>query len=123
MIKRISLSELPEKALDETLQKYSRALWCGTLQWVFCRICKEIDACEDRVLEECDVDGCEDLCPLYPSGWRRNAPDKSKLYKYYPPFETEKDTVWEQNVNNYLWWVTIELELRRAGYEKHLGGA
>lgn len=120
MIKRISLSELSEKALDETLNKYSGALRGYILSWTSCRICDEIENVEDSA--------CKVLCPLYPSGWCRNDKLESRLYDAYAAMDTasfrEKEyEKWETDVNNYLWWITTELELRRTKYERQWGGA
>lgn len=120
LIKRISLSELSEKALDETLNKYSRALRGRSLSWTWCRICGEIENDEDT--------RCKTLCPLYPSEWCRNDRRQSRLYDTYVAmnegeFREKEYERWKNDVNNYLWWITTELEIRRAKCERKWGGA
>lgn len=102
----ISLSNLPEYALDETIEKYIHALTGEYPVWAYCSICAEIDS----ILSE--DDGCEILCPLYPSGWCMDDPADSRLYH---PTDTD--------LEDYLWWVTIELELMRTKCERRWGGA
>ena len=129
MIKRVSLSELSEKALDETLDKYSGALRGYGLTWTWCRMCIEtgtIAMLENENMGHSDI--CEACCPLYPSEWCRNEKLESRLYDGYSAmltalFHESEQNRWETDTNNYLWWVTIELELRRTKYEKHWGGA
>ena len=104
MSQRISIFELSERALDETLDKYSQGLEHGYASWRVCRICME-------VLTSCR------LCPLYPSKWCVSDRLESRLYKTY------EKTDWESDVESYLWWISIELELMRADYEKYWGGA
>lgn len=125
-IKRISLSELSEKALDETLNKYSRTIRGYPLSWTWCEICNEIEDSADADLTQ--YEQCNILCPLYPSGWCRNTRLMSRLYDAYAANEQarfyEKEyEKWETDVNNYLWWITTELELRRTKYERRWGGA
>ena len=120
LIKRISLSEISEKALDETLNKYSGALRGYILSWTWCRICGEIENVENST--------CKILCPLYPSEWCRNDRRQSRLYDAYVAmnegeFREKEYEKWETDVNNYLWWITTELELRRTKYERKWGGA
>jgi hypothetical protein len=103
MSQRISLFELSERALDETLDKYSQGLEHGYASWRVCRICME-------VLTSCR------LCPLYPSKWCVSDRLESRLYKTY------EKTDWDNDIKSYLWWISIELELMRADYEKHWGG-
>jgi hypothetical protein len=113
MSQRISIFELSEKALDETLYKYSKAMTENSMAWISCKICKEMN---NLTINRPD-DTCETFCPLYPSGWCRNEPMDSRLYK------NERDNKsWRNDVNNYLWWISIELELMRADYEKHWEG-
>ena len=129
MIKRVSLSELSEKALDETLDKYSGALRGYGLTWTWCRMCIEtgtIAMLENENMGHSDI--CEACCPLYPSEWCRNEKLESRLYDGYSAmltalFHESEQNRWETDTNNYLWWVTIELELMRNDYEKHWGGA
>lgn len=52
----------------------------------------------------------------------------SRLYDAYAANEQagfyEKEyEKWETDVNNYLWWITTELELRRTKCERKWGGA
>lgn len=118
LIKRVSLHELSEKALDETLDKYSGALRGYGLTWTWCGICIETE--NKATYENKDVSEhliCETCCPLYPSEWCRNEKLESRLYDGYG------QNNWEIDVNNYLWWITIELELRRTKYERNWGGA
>ena len=125
-IKRISLSELSEQALNQTLNKYSGALRGYLLSWTWCQICSEIDNNTDK--NTLSSDECETLCPLYPSEWCRNDRLESRLYDAYAAMDTarfreKKYERWETDVNNYLWWITTELELRRTKYERRWGGA
>ena len=106
MTTRISLSNLPEYALDKTIEKYTHALTEEYPVWAYCSICAEIDS----ILS--GDDGCEILCPLYPSGWCMDDPADSRLYH---PTDTD--------LKDYLWWVTIELELMRTKCERRWGGA
>jgi hypothetical protein len=119
MSQRISIFELSERALDETLDKYSGALRGYGLSWTWCKICTEIR--NIAIHENSDIsdsDMCKLLCPLYTSKWCRNNRHDSKLS------DTEQSKVeWLKNVERYLWWITIELELMRNDYEKHWGGA
>lgn len=122
LIKRISLSELSEQALDQTLDKYSGAINGYSLSWTRCKICSEIDNNTDK--NTLSSDECETLCPLYPSEWCRDDKLESRLYDAYAAMDTasfrEKEYErWKTDVNNYLWWITTELELMRSDYEKH----
>ena len=115
MSQRISIFELSERALDETLRKYSEALQYECISWIACRICFEID----RTANEMHIYAglCETLCPLYPSKWCRNNRHDSRLA------ETDRIKIeWLQDIENYLWWITIELELQRTEYEQNWGG-
>lgn len=114
MSKRISIFELSEQALDETLDKYSGALRGYGLTWTWCEICIEVGNIamnENRDIPYSDI--CKQCCPLYPSEWCRNEKLESRLYDGYR---------WEIDVDNYLWWITTELELRRTKYERNWGG-
>ena len=112
----ISIFNLSERALDDTLRKYSEALQYECISWIACRICFEIDKIADKLHIYAEL--CGTLCPLYPSKWCRNNRHDSKLS------DTEQSKVeWLKNVERYLWWITIELELMRNDYEKHWGGA
>lgn len=116
MSQRISIFELSEQALDETLDKYSGALRGYGLSWTWCKICTEIK--NIAIHENSDIsysDMCKLLCPLYTSKWCRNEKLGSRLYE-------KKQKQWEIDVNNYLWWITIELELRRTKYEQNWEG-
>ena len=110
----MSLSELSEQALDETLYKYSAALQYNFMSWEMCKICTEIDTLKIPDIKS----GCKYFCPLYPSRWCRNAIQNSRLYK-----QDTQLNAWKTDVNNYLWWITTELELRRTKYERKWGGA
>lgn len=107
---RIGLWELSEKALDETLSKYSKAMTENSVAWVFCKICEEVD---NLTIDRHD-DMCRTFCPLYPMEWCRNEPLYSRLFK-----KTRYEKQWITDINNYLWWITTELELMRSDYEKH----
>ena len=112
----ISIFNLSERALDETIRKYSEALQYECIYCEACRICFEIDKIADKLHIYAEL--CGTLCPLYPSKWCRNNRHDSKLS------DTEQSKVeWLKNVERYLWWITIELELMRNDYEKHWGGA
>jgi len=122
LIKRISLSELSEQALEQTLNKYSAALSGCPLSWTWCGICIEIEYNADTDMTQ--YEPCAILCPLYPSEWCRNDKLESRLYDAYAAMDTasfrEKEYErWKTDVNNYLWWITTELELMRSDYEKH----
>ncbi|WP_333642117.1 hypothetical protein [Mesotoga prima] len=110
MMGRIGLWELSEKALDETLSKYSKAMTENSVAWVFCKICEEVD---NLTIDRHD-DMCRTFCPLYPTEWCRNEPLYSRLFK-----KTRYEKQWITDINNYLWWITTELELMRSDYEKH----
>jgi hypothetical protein len=83
---------LSDKALNETLKKYSNYLINKKLNWRACLICDEILSIGLITCEE---------CPLWPSEWCRCKCDASRV-------TTEP--------NDYLWWITIELELRQEEF-------
>ena len=120
MSQRISIFELSEQALDETLDKYSGALRGYGLTWTRCKICTEV---ENIAAEESgnwsEQSPCKLFCPLYPSEWCRDEKLESRLYDGYSAmltalFNESEQNRWEIDVNNYLWWITIELELMRT---------
>lgn len=129
MSQRISIFELSERALDETLDKYSGALRGYGLTWTWCKICIEVGNIamnENRDIPYSDI--CKQCCPLYPSEWCRNEKLESRLYDGYSAmltalFNESEQNRWEIDVDNYLWWITTELELRRTKYERNWGGA
>ena len=110
-INRVRLSELSEKALDNTIDKYTWVMMKRGQLWSYCLICVEIDvvAGKEKILNQ---NRCKHLCPLYPSDWCQNTASDSRLYN--PS---------DEDMTNYLWWITTELELRRTEYERNLGGA
>lgn len=111
----ISIFNLSERALDETLRKYSEALKYEGVLWTACQICFEIDKIADELQASSMI--CSTLCPLYPSKWCRNNRHDSRLAN------TDRvKTEWMRDVENYLWWITIELELQRTEYEQNWGG-
>ena len=116
MSQRISIFELSERALDETIRKYAEVLKYECIYWIACKICFEIDQIANEL--QMDKQICSTLCPLYPSKWCRNNRHDSRLAE-----KNQNKTEWLQDVERYLWWITIELELMRNDYEKHWRGA
>ena len=57
MMGRIGLWELSEKALDETLSKYSKAMTENSVAWIFCKICEEVD--------NLTIDRHDDMCRMF----------------------------------------------------------
>jgi len=81
--------------------------------WTSCPICEDVQANWPDDLSD-DL-YCSDLCPLSVSGWCREYKDDSKLSEEYD--DVEGGLTQSELLENYLWWITIELEMRRAEYE------
>ena len=122
-MKRINIQELPEQALDDTLRKYANGITYGDTTWTKCETCNAIDNIAEQKNKTVFLwDRCEQLCPLYISGWCRNKNSRSKLYRsrsYDYVKDVDKYNRWIKDVNNYIWWITNELELMRDEYEKN----
>jgi len=85
LIKRISLSELSEQALDETLCKYSKAITENSVAWIFCKICEEVD---NLTIDRHD-DICRTFCP-HPGSREIFIMDKIIIRQRCSPFKAFK---------------------------------
>jgi hypothetical protein len=109
---QISLDDISSNAIKESIKKYTRLLIEGWnkyeekygMAWNHCKICIEVN---DIIGRE---NFCVQHCPLSPQKWCRNDAYRSRLYK-----DNEN---WEKDVNDYIWWLTIEIETR-DNYDNH----
>jgi hypothetical protein len=109
----IRFDEISIKAWNETLQKYAMALLTGYLAWIPCRICDEMDEIRTKNEDDNSIP-CKWICPLSPSSWCRNAKSTSRLhYEYHMG---KRDRYWSDDLEEYLWWITIEVEMMEEEY-------
>jgi hypothetical protein len=108
---QIPLDDISSDAINESIKKFTRLLvegWEGykvkynKMPWQTCKICEEVDKINNRHFMYCKN------CPLHPSKWCRGHGNDSRLHKIY--HITKKR--WEKDVNDYIWWLTIEVETR-----------
>jgi hypothetical protein len=113
---QISLDEISSDAIKESIKKFTRLLIEGwyeyeekyRIPWTTCNICTEVARINDHW-------HCAN-CPLQPSKWCTERGKYSRLHIKYYGHNTITD--WEKDVNDYIWWFTIELETR-DNYDNH----
>jgi len=115
---QISLDDISSNAIKESIKKFTRLLIEGVKgyeekykidYWSSCRICIEVD----------EINGINYYCyncPLYTSKWCREYDNESRLNHVYHEHQEETSSNWKKNwekdVNDYIWWLTIEIETR-----------
>lgn len=104
---QISLDDISSDAINESIKKFTRLLIEGWeeyekkygMAWNSCKLCTEVF---DIIRIE---NYCVIQCPLSLQGWCKNIANRSRLYK-------KCNENWEKDVNDYIWWLTIEIETR-----------
>ena len=109
---QISLDDISSDAIKESIKKFTRLLiegWKGYkkkygLPWYTCKICIEVN----RINDYNNIWDCIN-CPLQPSKWCKERGNDSRLHRIYHNYNEQ---LWEKDVNDYIWWLTIEVETR-----------
>ena len=116
---QIPLDDISSDAIKDSITKFTRLLiegWEGykvkynKMPWQTCKICEEVNEINKNNFWYCKN------CPLRPSNWCKSDGRASRLFIAYFGHITLKD--WEKDVNDYIWWLTIELETR-DNYDNH----
>ena len=98
----IPFNQVPVEAWEESQAKWVRCLLHNTCNWNSCSVCDYMFSISPGKRCSTGASGC----PLIVSNWCCAWEKESKLSS-----NCEIDnTPWETRVENYLWWIDLEIE-------------
>lgn len=93
------IDDISLEALRASRDKWAICILTNKLDWNMCSICRE--------LLPNNKGKCKDLCFLTISDWCNNDTVSSRLHPHY---HTECAGDWMKEVNNFVWWMDLEIE-------------
>ena len=102
----MKFNEIPIEAWEKSQAKWARCLLHNDCDWMACSICDYMF----RISPGKRCSNGDSGCPLIVSNWCCANPSSSKLHKHCA-IDSEP---WEKRVENYLWWIDLEIEAMKG---------